>query len=218
MPPRPLDSLFLTPRYSLCLHVVVSRPKQFDPDVAVDRAMDLFWRKGYQATSPQDLVDELGIGKGSLYATFGSKRELFGLALDRYRAAQGDTLTEVIDRSGPVHDRLRAALQLIIDADADSPRRRGCLAVNTAAELAGVDDEATDNVQRMFDHNQSHLFAVITAGQQSGELRTDISASAIAAHLLATGVGLQLLIKTAPDPNSLSCVIDAALAALVPPA
>jgi TetR/AcrR family transcriptional regulator, transcriptional repressor for nem operon len=195
----------------------VSRPKQFDPEVAVDRAMHLFWRRGYLATSPQDLVDELGIGKGSLYATFGSKRDLFGLALDRYRKAQGDTLTEIIDRPGPVRQRLRAALQLIVDASADDPDRRGCLAVNTAAELAGVDVEATEDVRRMFEHNHVHLLAVITAGQQSGEVRDDIPASALAAHLLTTGVGLQLLVKTARDPRSLSTVVDAAIAALAPP-
>ena len=80
----------------------MARPKEFDPEVAVDRAMDLFWRKGYGATSPNDLVAELGIGKGSLYAAFGSKRALFDLALDRYRERQGDTLTEIIDRPGPV--------------------------------------------------------------------------------------------------------------------
>ena len=196
----------------------MARPKEFDPEVAVDRAMDLFWRKGYGATSPNDLVAELGIGKGSLYAAFGSKRALFDLALDRYRERQGDTLTEIIDRPGPVLDRLRAALQLIIDANAADPVRRGCLAVNTAAELAGVDLKATEDVRAMFEHNQAHLQDVITAGQLSGEVRGDVPAAALAAHLLVIGVGLQLLVKTARDPQALSTVVDAAIITLKPAA
>jgi TetR/AcrR family transcriptional regulator, transcriptional repressor for nem operon len=196
----------------------MARPRQFDPDVAVGRAMDLFWRKGYGATSPQDLVDELGMGKGSLYAAFGSKRELFALALDRYREEQGDTLTEVINQPGPVLQRLRSALQLIVDANALDPDRRGCLAVNTAAELAGVDADATDDVRRMFDRNEVLLHVVIAAGQHSGEVRSDIPASGLAAHLLATGVGLQLLVKMARDPRALSNIVDAAIATLAPPA
>ena len=196
----------------------MARPKEFDPEVAVDRAMDLFWRKGYGATSPNDLVAELGIGKGSLYAAFGSKRALFDLALDRYRERQGDTLTEIIDRPGPVLDRLRAALQLIIDANAADPVRRGCLAVNTAAELAGVDLKATEDVRAMFEHNEAHLQDVITAGQLSGEVRGDVPAAALATHLLVIGVGLQLLVKTARDPQALSTVVDAAITILKPPA
>ena len=195
----------------------MSRPKEFDPDTAVLQAMDVFWRKGYAATSPQDLVDELGIGKGSLYGTFGSKRELFGLALDRYRKEQGDTLAAIIDAPGPILDRLRAALQLIVETNEQDPDRRGCLAVNTAAELAGVDVDATDAVRRMFERNQTNLRNVITDGQRSGEVRGDIDAAGLAAHILATGVGLQLLGKTARDPLELSAVVDAAIAVLSPP-
>ncbi|MGB8862175.1 MAG: TetR/AcrR family transcriptional regulator [Ilumatobacteraceae bacterium] len=178
--------------------------------------MDLFWRKGYRGTTPQDLVDELGIGKGSLYAAFGTKRELFELVLDRYRQQQGDTLTNIIDRPGPVLHRLRAALQLIIDANAADANRRGCLAVNTAAELANVDTQATEVVRAMFERNEAHLRVVVTAGQSSGEVRCDIPAAALAAHLLTTGVGLQLLVKTTRDPQSLSVVVDAAITTLQP--
>jgi TetR/AcrR family transcriptional repressor of nem operon len=192
----------------------MGRPREFDPDVAVDRAMDVFWRKGYAGTTPRDLVEELGIGKGSLYGTFGSKRALFGRALRRYRELQGDALTRIIDQPGPVKSRLRAALMFIVEANAADPGRRGCLAVNTAAELAGADPGAAGDVRRMFERNQDAIEAVIAEGQRAGEIRSDIPAPALAAHMLTTGIGLQLLAKTVRDPLDLTQVVDAAIGSL----
>ncbi|WP_322759915.1 TetR/AcrR family transcriptional regulator [Frankia sp. Cr2] len=192
----------------------MGRPKQFDPDAAVDRAMDVFWRKGYAGTTPQDLVDELGIGKGSLYATFDSKRALFDRALERYREQQADTLARIIDQPGPVKPRLRAALQFIVEANAADPDRRGCLAVNTAAELGGADPKATLDVRHMFERTQGALEAVITEGQRTGEIRSDIPGAALSAYLFTTVVGLQLLVKTVRDPLDLTQVVEAAIRSL----
>ncbi len=189
----------------------MGRPKQFDPDAAVDRAVDVFWRKGYGGTTPQDLVDELGIGKGSLYATFGSKRALFDQALERYRQRQADVLGGILDAPGPAKERLRAAMRLIVEMNAADLDRRGCLAVNTAAELAGVDPEATREVRRQFAGTQGSLEAVIAEGQRAGEIRADVAASALAAHLFTTGVGLQLRVKAAGDPNDLAEVVEVAI-------
>jgi TetR/AcrR family transcriptional regulator, transcriptional repressor for nem operon len=189
----------------------VARPKQFDPDAAVDRAVEIFWRKGFGGTSPQDLVDELGIGKGSLYATFVSKRALFERALERYRLRQAEVLAGILDVPGSAKARLRAAMRLIVEANAADLDRRGCLAVNTAAELAGSDPEATREVRRQFAGTQGSLEAVIAEGQRSGEIRTDVPASALAAHLFTTGVGLQLRVKTAGDPHDLAEVVEVAI-------
>lgn len=194
----------------------MARPKQFDPDAAVDAAMHVFWRQGYRATTPNDLVDELGIGKGSLYGTFGSKRELFGRALDRYRETQGDALTRLLDEPGPARERLAIALHAIITANAADPDRRGCLAVNTAAELGGDDADAAMSVSRQFAAARERIEHVIGIGQASGELRSDLSARDLAAQLHTLGVGLQVVAKTEPDPETLRGAVDAALAALAP--
>ncbi len=108
----------------------MGRPKQFDPEAAVEQAMQVFWRQGYAATTPQDLVDALGIGKGSLYHAFGSKHALFELALRRYRDSQAVAVIELLDGEGPVKDRLRAALRMLVEMDLTDPDRRGCMAVN----------------------------------------------------------------------------------------
>ena len=192
----------------------MGRPKQFDPDAAVERAMDVFWRKGYAATTPQDLVDALGIGKGSLYNTFGSKHELFERALRRYRDSQAVALIEMLEESGPVKERLRAALWLLVEMDLADPDRRGCMAVNTAAELAGTDEVATELVRRMFDRTEEAFSALVEKGQRAGEIAAGRDARAVGSLLLTTVVGLRLMARVAEGPERLSRVIDATVDSL----
>ncbi|UQI47074.1 TetR/AcrR family transcriptional regulator [Streptomyces sp. HU2014] len=189
----------------------MGRPKQFDPDVAIDKAMGVFWRKGYAATTPQDLVDELGIGKGSLYHAFGSKHALFERALTRYRDTQAAALVELLDRPGPVRPLLREALELLIEMDLADPDRRGCFAVNTATELAGVDAGSTELVRRMFARTESALRATVERGQRAGEIDPGRDAQAVASLLLATVIGMRVIAKTAEGPERLRRVAEAAL-------
>ncbi|MBN8883673.1 MAG: TetR/AcrR family transcriptional regulator [Salana multivorans] len=192
----------------------MGRPRKIDEDTAIDRAMDLFWRQGYRGTSPQDLVDAVGMGKGSLYHAFGSKRELFGRALDRYRDQQAILVDEALARPGPVKERIANALVLMVDMNAADPDRRGCLAVNTAAELAGFDEDATDRVRAMFERTTATFLDAIRTAQAAGELRDDLDPEAVATHLLTTLVGLQLLSKARTDPSALKRSIAVALAPL----
>ncbi|MER5256041.1 MULTISPECIES: TetR/AcrR family transcriptional regulator [unclassified Streptomyces] len=192
----------------------MGRPKQFDPDAAVERAMDVFWRKGYAATTPQDLVDALGIGKGSLYNTFGSKHALFERALRRYRDSQAAALIEMLEESGPVKERLRAALWLLVEMDLADPDRRGCMAVNTAAELAGTDEVAADLVRRMFDRTEEAFSVLVEKGQRAGEISPARDARAVGSLLLTTVVGLRLMARVVEGPERLSRVIEATVDSL----
>lgn len=176
--------------------------------------MDVFWRKGYRGTTPQDLAEAVGIGKGSLYNAFGSKRELFTRALDRYRDQQAVLVDQALEAPGLVKERIAAALDLMIDMNAADPDHRGCLAVNTAAELAGFDQEATERVRSMFARTADMFLQVIRTGQATGEITRDLDPEAIAGHLLTTLVGLQLLSKTNPDPEMLKRSARIALAPL----
>ncbi|MGW2544430.1 TetR/AcrR family transcriptional regulator [Kitasatospora sp. NPDC001574] len=192
----------------------MGRPKQFDPDVAVERAMSVFWRKGYAATTPQDLVDEIGIGKGSLYNAFGSKHALFERALLRYRDSQAAWLEELLDHPGSAKDRLRGALEALVELDLGDPDRRGCMAVNTAAELATSDAGTTDTVRKMFARTESAFRVTIEEGRRAGEIAGGRDAAATAAWLLATVIGMRVLAKTAEDATQLRRVVDAAMASL----
>jgi TetR/AcrR family transcriptional repressor of nem operon len=192
----------------------MGRPKQFDPDVAVEQAMRVFWRKGYAATTPQDLVDALGIGKGSLYNAFGSKHALFEQALRRYRDGQALALLEVLEESGSVKDRLRKMLRYVAETDPADPDRRGCLAVNAAAELAEMDETAIGLVRRMFGRTEDAFLTLIEEGQRTGEIARDRDPRALASMLLNAMVGLPLTARLAEGPERLTRVIDATVDSL----
>ncbi len=85
--------------------------KRFDPDRALEAALQVFWSRGYEQASAQDLVEAMGINRGSWYATFGSKAELYRLALQRYCRADLDRWRRELDRSDPLVEVLRTVLQ-----------------------------------------------------------------------------------------------------------
>ncbi|MDL4821453.1 TetR/AcrR family transcriptional regulator [Actinomadura opuntiae] len=192
----------------------MARPKQFDPEVAVGQAMDVFWRKGYAATTPQDLVDALGIGKGSLYNAFGSKHGLYERALRRYRDTQTAELVEMLDQPGSVKERLGKTLRALVEMDLADPDRRGCMAVNAAAELAGVDEEAAAHVRRMLDRAEGAFRALIEEGQRSGEIDPGRDAAALGSLLMNTLVGMRVVARVSEGPERLGRVIDGILEAL----
>jgi TetR/AcrR family transcriptional regulator, transcriptional repressor for nem operon len=126
------------------------RPRSFDVEAAVERAMAVFWTRGYHATALPDLLRATRLSRGSLYAAFGDKHSLFLRALDRYIA---DALTrmdiEFDSRSEPV-DGLRTWLAGYVDRTTGAKGRRGCLLVATAMELAGEDAEVGRRVASFF--------------------------------------------------------------------
>ncbi|TDC07339.1 TetR/AcrR family transcriptional regulator [Streptomyces sp. 8K308] len=193
----------------------MGRPKQFDPDDAIARAMEVFWRDGYALATPRALVDEMGIGKGSLYHAFGSKRALFMLALRRYGDTQAAALVEMLRRQDlPVRERLRLALEAVVTLDFTGDERRGCFAANTATELAAAGEEAASVVRDMFDRTEGAFLAAIEEGQRTGEVDPTRDAHALASLLLNTVVGMRVLARTADGPEQVRRVVAAALAAV----
>ncbi|MGQ4334999.1 TetR/AcrR family transcriptional regulator [Streptomyces hayashii] len=186
----------------------MGRPKEFDPDVAVEQAMQVFWRHGYGATTPQCLVDALGIGKGSLYNAFGGKRQLFDLALRRYLDLQNAAVAELLDGSGPVKERLRTALHFIAQSDLTDPDRRGCLALNAAMEFGRTDEAVTSQVRGMFDRFEGAFRALVEEGQRAGEIDPGRDAGALADLLLNTVNSVKLMARVESGPERLLRMID----------
>lgn len=175
--------------------------------------MEQFWTHGYANTSPARLAAATGIGKGSLYNAFTSKRELFDRALARYDVAGTEFAEEQLARPGSTRDVLRAFLRLLVDTDLAQPLPRGCLAVNTAVELAGRDPEITAAVRTMQGRMITALAARIDRGRRDGDVRPDTHARSVAEFLATTVVGLRVMARTQDGPT-LHRVIDTALAVL----
>lgn len=191
----------------------MGRPKNFEPDVVVAQAMETFWTKGYADTSPADLAEATGVAKGSLYHSFGSKRELFGKALELYCQIGSEVTEEFLSQPGTAKERLRAYLVMLVDVDLDGPVRRGCLAQNTVTELGGQDDVATRRVHRM-EERMVRLFAErIEQGQRDGDVDPALDARAQALYLQTVLAGLRTMALTFDRP-SLHRIIDTAVAGL----
>lgn len=191
----------------------MGRPKSFEPDTVIARAMEVFWTNGYAGTSPADLAEATGVAKGSLYHAFGSKRELFGKALELYDRVGSEMTEEFLARPGATKECIRAYLVLLVDTDLKGSVRRGCLGANTALELGGRDEEAARAVQRMAQHTIQLLAARIEQGRRDGDVAPEVNAGAQAQFLLNTIVGLRVMAKTFDGPT-LRGIIDTALAGL----
>ncbi|MEW2508839.1 helix-turn-helix domain-containing protein [Streptomyces sp. NPDC046870] len=193
----------------------MARPKEFDPDTALQSALELFWRRGYEATSMADLVGHLGIGKASLYATFGSKHELYLRALDRYGQTQDPVLTRELSRPGPVLPAVRGLVRrFAAEAAAEATREQGCLVTNTAVELAPHDREAARRVERSWDTVETLLHSALVRAQAQGELAGHRDPLALARMLLVLLQGLRVVGKASTDPARVRDAAEQALALL----
>jgi TetR/AcrR family transcriptional repressor of nem operon len=189
----------------------VGRPKGFDPEAAVDRAMEVFWGQGYGATTPQQLAERLQIGKGSLYHAFGGKRQLYDLALRRYLDMRIRSVGSMLESPGPVKDVLRRVLMYLVETDLERPDRRGCFATNSAVEFGRIDEEVTAGVLDLFGRTEAAFRALIERGQRDGDIRRDLDAAASASMLLSTATGLHVLARVESGPERLRRVVDATL-------
>jgi TetR/AcrR family transcriptional regulator, transcriptional repressor for nem operon len=192
----------------------VPRPRVFDEQHVIDRAMELFWTKGYEATSVSDLTAELCMHPGSLYRTFGDKRALFLRALARYRETQARGLAPALLAGGPVLPRIRAVLVGLIELAAEQEEPRGCLAANSAGELLPGDKDVARGVADALSDVEAGFLQGLRAAAAQGEIASTLDLAGWAATLTMLVQGLQVVAKADPDPRRLIRGVDAVLASL----
>ena len=190
----------------------MARPKEFDPAQALERAMDVFWRKGYDATSVQDLVEGMGINRASLYGTFGDKHSLFVAALDRYADSAGREVIECLSREGPADQVLGQTLRQLVAWQAESGR--GCFMTNAAVELCQRCPETASKVQASLDRLREAFQVLVARGQAEGSFAARRSPEALAHYLCGVMQGLIVLGKSRQPQGVLEQAADVALDAL----
>lgn len=185
--------------------------KSFDVDQATRRAMTVFWRKGYDATSLPDLLEATGINRGSFYNAFGSKRNLFLLTLLTYdREERRAMLDEVGAISDPMHAITEVFDRMIAVSLADRDKR-GCFLVNTALELARHDEQVAEAVRNGFDDLERFFLEQIMAAQLKGSIRPDMDPKETAKGLLSLSVGLRVMARGIATPADLGAIKRQAL-------
>lgn len=180
----------------------MARPREFDPDTALDRAMQVFWAKGYEATSLDDLCAATGLSRSSLYGAFGDKRDLLLQSLDLY-AERGAARFAAALADPPIQVALRRLVDEFIGQIVSGPGQRGCFIGNCAAELARSDREALARVRRSLARNEAIFHDALTAAQRRGELAPAADPAALARFLVSGFQGLRLVGKANPDRDVL---------------
>ncbi len=176
--------------------------------------MELFWEKGFHATSMQDLVSHLGINRASLYDTFGGKEELFAKAFAHYRKNTGGWLQQLFDGEPSVKMGFEKLFDKAIEEAANDKCRKGCFVVNTTTELIPGNEKM---LQAILDNKETveNLFIDhVQKGIDTGELSPSKNAQEIGLMLFALYNGIQVLAKVDPDPDKLQKVVNSALSVL----
>ena len=192
----------------------MSRPKEFDPEQALDRAMELFWHKGYEATSIEDLVTHMDINRGSLYETFGDKQKLFLACMDRYCNGMAASRLSMLDQPGPALDTIRRFIRGKLQMALADPTRKGCLIANTAMELAPHDKEIGERVASALGGLEEAYYKVLIRAKKHGELRKDHDPRALARYLTTIMQGMIVMYKAGTPAEALRDIVETGLSVL----
>ncbi|MBP1160290.1 TetR/AcrR family transcriptional regulator [Rhodococcus sp. PvR099] len=192
----------------------MARTKAFDPDVALQSALELFWRHGYEATSMTDLVEHLGVGRASLYATFGNKHDLYLKAMDRYGETRDPRLFSELSQPGPALPAVRAVVRRFADEASSNQRLNGCFITNTAAELGPHDTDAARRVEVSWEHIETLLYSALVRAQTQGELPANRDPRGLARMLLVLMQGMRVVGKASSDPVRVHTAAEQALTLL----
>lgn len=177
----------------------MARPREFDLNDTLDRAMQAFWAKGYEATSLDDLCAATGLGRSSLYAAFGDKQGLYLNALAQYEAAAVARINAAVSGSASPRAGITAFVHRVIDDIVAGPGRRGCFIGNCAGELARQDKVVASRVRESMARVQNTFRDVLLQAKGAGQLGKNADVDALAAFLMSGIQGLRLVGKANPD-------------------
>jgi len=185
----------------------MARPREFDIETVLMQSMNVFWMKGYKATSLEDLMNATQLNKQSLYCAFGDKRSLFLKVLEFYRTQRLASLETNLSKGDNVLEAVHQVLKSSIIREPEDERPPGCLYVSTALEFGSFDAEITQEVNKMFEKFEALLTHVVERGQQNGGISTKFSASVIAKSILNTLMGLRVLEKRGVPLSEMEAVL-----------
>jgi TetR/AcrR family transcriptional regulator, transcriptional repressor for nem operon len=168
----------------------MARPREFDMQEALNAAMSAFWERGYEATSMEDLLDAMGLTKGSLYKAFGDKHNLFLMSLQDYLDRLFEKMKESVESTTDPIESLTSLMAVVENLCCKQVTPKGCFAVNTVVELSQRDEKANEILKRHLVRVEKLLAKLISRGQQSGDFRSDDSAEHLAEALFVYIFGM----------------------------
>ena len=190
------------------------RPREFDATQALNQAMQVFWSKGYEATSLADLIAAMKISKSSFYDTFGCKHDVFLAAIDHYKQTVTRQIASVATLDAPARKLIAGLFERAASRMTEKDGRRGCFLNNCCVEVALHDPAAAKLIGGGFGIVEDTFLALVKRGQAEGDIAKDKDAKALARYLTSSLNGLMVFGKANPDKKALADVARIALAAL----
>lgn len=174
----------------------MARTKEFNEDQALDKAIEIFWHKGYNGTSAQDLVTHLGLSRSSLYDTFGDKQKLFAQSLRRYQKQSQDQISTLLNESENIKETLHAIFKQAVIESLQDRITKGCFMVNSSVELAMHDDEIAKIVKNNSQIMEEVFTKAVKKGQDAGHISKATNARVLARFIFNTYSGIRVLART----------------------
>jgi len=174
----------------------MARTKEFKEDQVLDKAIEIFWHKGYNGTSAQDLVMHLGLSRSSLYDTFGDKQKLFAQSLRRYQKNAQDQIIELFDKSENIKETLHDIFKQAVVESLDDRITKGCFMVNSSIELAMHDEEIAKIVKSNSQKMEEVFTNAVQKGQDLGQISKSNEAKVLARFIFNNYSGIRVLART----------------------
>lgn len=192
----------------------MARTREFDPKTALEKAMKVFWKKGYMDTSIDDLVEATGVSRYGLYGEFGSKRELFLASLDHYQDTAVKEYFGIVEQPGAGLREIRLYCENLADIYSQPIGKLGCLICNTATDVAphdkGVEKKVIAAMERM-----THGFGVaLQNAKKLGEVRSDLNIKQAADFLTGTLLGASVMARSGASKQMIKNTVEMSLASL----
>ncbi len=192
----------------------MARPKEFDRELVLDKAMHVFWAKGYECASMQELVDAMGINRGSLYATFGDKKQLHLEALDHFYKTEILHMMAPLERPGSKIAAIREIFETTADCACQNGDRKGCMMYNSAVELCPNDTEVNAKVSQGLKRVEDCFYEALVEARDKGEITDSKDIRALSRFLTNSINGLRVMCMVFEDRSTLDDIVNISLAAL----
>jgi AcrR family transcriptional regulator len=189
------------------------RPRNFDRDQALARAMEVFWAKGFEGASLTDLTSAMGIASPSLYAAFGSKEALFREALALYTATEGTEIWGAVTRATTAYGAVEGYLMATAREFSRSNKPSGCLVVLSALHASETNEAVRDVVVAKRQQNVQELAQQLARGVATGEIAPTIDLEAVARFYVTVQQGMSIQARDGADRATLEAIARSALAA-----
>ena len=176
--------------------------------------MELFWSRGYEATSMRELLGGMGIGRGSFYDTFGDKRTLFLAALERFEQTRTSWILDALEESKSPMEAIRYVFRRTVDGLVGFEPRRGCLLANTAVELAPHDPEIAERISRYIRRTEDAFEQALQRARAAGDISEEQDPRALARFLMSSLHGLRLTARAGAKREALEDTVEVVLGAL----